>query len=49
MLNIEETGEIVLRTEVQGDDISFSVSDDGRGIRQKILVEFLIPVTPPGI
>ena len=29
---IEETGEIVLRTEVQGDDISFSVSDDGRGI-----------------
>jgi signal transduction histidine kinase len=29
---IEETGEIVLRTEVQGDEINFSVSDDGRGI-----------------
>jgi signal transduction histidine kinase len=29
---IEKTGEIVLRTEVQGDEINFSVSDDGRGI-----------------
>ncbi|MDP8206723.1 MAG: ATP-binding protein [Candidatus Electryonea clarkiae] len=29
---IETTGEIVLRTEIQGDEINFSVSDDGRGI-----------------
>jgi len=29
---IEKTGEIVLRTQVQGDGISLSVSDDGRGI-----------------
>ncbi len=29
---IERTGEIVLRTEVQGDQINFSISDDGRGI-----------------
>ncbi|MFC2170406.1 ATP-binding protein [Calditrichota bacterium] len=29
---IEEAGEITLRTEDQGDEIYFSVSDDGRGI-----------------
>lgn len=29
---IEDTGEIVLRTEIQGDEVHFSVSDDGRGI-----------------
>lgn len=29
---IEKTGEIVLRTEVQGREISFSVADNGRGI-----------------
>lgn len=29
---IENTGEIVLRTEVQGNEIRFRVSDDGRGI-----------------
>jgi signal transduction histidine kinase len=29
---IENSGEIILRTEVQGNEITFSVSDDGRGI-----------------
>jgi len=29
---IEKTGEIVLCTEVQGDEVRFSVTDDGRGI-----------------
>jgi signal transduction histidine kinase len=29
---INETGEIILRTEIQGDKINFSVSDNGRGI-----------------
>jgi signal transduction histidine kinase len=30
---IEETGEIVLRTEIRGSELRFSVGDDGRGIR----------------
>ena len=29
---IDESGEVVLRTEVQGEEISLSISDDGRGI-----------------
>ena len=33
--SIEKTGEIVLHTEVQGDEINLSVSDDGRGIPSK--------------
>ncbi len=29
---MEKTGEIILHTAVQGDEINFSVTDDGRGI-----------------
>ena len=40
---IENSGEIVLRTEVQGDEIKFSVSDDGRGIPLKNINKIFDP------